>query len=406
MPWLLLNKTGRLYRKFGLTLPPGGDGKKRIWIHALSVGEVISAQPLIEHLKKRFPGQEIVLTVKTDQGMEVARQKLINNVDALYFMPLDFWWSMVRLVKLIRPSVFILIETDIWPGIISYLKKINIKIILVNGRVSPGTFRGYKRLRFYFRKILSDIELFLMQSELDSGRLREVGIPSEKIKTVGNIKFDREWAPMDEKEREDWLKRMKIGSGSKILIAGSTHEGEEKIVLNAYKRLLKKFPGLILILAPRKIDRADTILRLGEALGLSLLKRTDLEKCDSPDFNVLLLNTIGELGRVYGLATVSFVGGSLVPIGGHNLLEPAVFGRPVLYGKYTHNFVLMSELLSDAGGGKIVKDEEDLFNTLKYILSDSNEAKKMGKNAGNFVKANSGAISRVMDYIGGYIASN
>jgi len=385
---------------------PGEPDDKSIWVHALSVGEVISAQPIIESIREKYPEKKVVLTVKTDQGIEVAKRTLAEKVDGIYFLPFDFWWAIAKLVKHINPDIFILVETDIWPGLISHLKNKKIKIILVNGRVSPRTFAGYKKLRFYFKKVLNDIDLLLMQSELDSNRLREVGISPEKIKTVGNMKFDRDWTPMSKEEHDQWIKRLKVKEGAKFFVAGSTHEGEEVIILNVYKKLLEHFPELILILAPRKITRADDIYKMSKSMGLFTLKRTDLEKDNKPDYGVLILDTIGELGRVYGLATISFVGGSMAPIGGHNLLEPAVFGCPVIYGKYMHNFVLMSELLSDSGGGKSVEDEDDLFNTLTQILSNRDISSKMGKNASNFVKTNSGAITRIMDYIGGYIASN
>jgi len=385
---------------------PGEPDDKSIWVHALSVGEVISAQPIIESIREKYPEKKVVHTVKTDQGIEVAKRTLAEKVDGIYFLPFDFWWAIAKLVKHINPDIFILVETDIWPGLISHLKNKKIKIILVNGRVSPRTFAGYKKLRFYFKKVLNDIDLLLMQSELDSNRLREVGISPEKIKTVGNMKFDRDWTPMSKEEHDQWIKRLKVKEGAKFFVAGSTHEGEEVIILNVYKKLLEHFPELILILAPRKITRADDIYKMSKSMGLFTLKRTDLEKDNKPDYGVLILDTIGELGRVYGLATISFVGGSMAPIGGHNLLEPAVFGCPVIYGKYMHNFVLMSELLSDSGGGKSVGDEDDLFNTLTQILSNRDISSKMGKNASNFVKTNSGAITRIMDYIGGYIASN
>ncbi len=405
LPWLFLNKNSRLYTKFAFGLSSGGNDKS-IWIHALSVGEVISVKPLIVSLKEKYPDKKIFLTVKTKHGMEVAKKTLSNKIDGICFLPLDFWWSIAKTVRHINPEIFILVETDIWPGLLHHLKKKEIKIILVNGRVSPRTFKGYKKLSFYFRSILNEIDLLLMQSELDSSRLWEVGVSPEKLKTVGNMKFDRDWTPMTREEHDEWAGKLKIRDGVNIFIAGSTHEGEEEIILRVYKKLLENFPELILILAPRKIDGADDIYKLSISMGLATLKRTDLEKNEDVRYSVLILNTIGELERVYGLGTVSFVGGSMVPIGGHNLLEPAVFGCPVLYGKYMHNFVLMSELLAESGGGRMIKDEEDLFNTLEQLLTRRNISIKMGKNAGNFVKKNSGAVKRIMGLIGGYIASN
>lgn len=406
LPWLLINRKSSLGRKFALTDMPETPAEKAVWIHSLSVGEVISAQPVIESLKEKYPGKKIILTVKTGQGMEIARSRLAQKVDEIYFMPLDFRWSLSRLIASINPEIFILVETDIWPGLISLLKKKGIKIILINGRVSPGTLKGYMRLRFYFRKLLNDIDLLLMQSDLDRNRLIDVGVSPEKMKTAGNIKFDQDWSPMDKDEFSRWTDVLKMEKDRDIIVAGSTHEGEEAIILNAYKKLLERMPGLVLIIAPRKTDRAGNICEMSISMGLSTLKRSDLTGNNNMDYQVLILDTLGELGRIYGLGTVSFVGGSMVPIGGHNLLEPAVFGIPVLYGRYTHNFVLMSELLADAGGGVRVEDEDALFNTFEKILADRELLNKMGENAARFVKENSGAVTRIIDYLEEYIVPN
>ena len=405
-PCIFLGKKDYFARKFALDLPERKKGGKRIWIHALSVGEVLSTRPLIQALKKRYPDKPIVLTVKTVQGMKVAQQEAAGEVDDLFFMPLDYKGAVVRIIKATDPSMFILVETDIWPGIISCLKARGIKIILVNGRVSPRTFRGYKKFRFYFKKILNDIDLLLMQSELDSSRIEAIGISSHKIKTAGNIKFDQEWTPMDDQEHDKWLNLLGISPGFKIFVAGSTHEGEEQPVLKAYKKLLDRHPQLIMIIAPRKLDRVKDIESMSNDFGLRIMKRTELNNNKETGYNVLILDTIGELGRIYGLASISFVGGSFVPIGGHNLLEPASFGCPVLFGKHTHNFVLMSELLLEHNGGKRIDNPDDLYLTMEELLDAPDKSEKMGLNARNFVQANSGAVSRIIDLIGGNIVSN
>ncbi len=250
------------------------------------------------------------------------------------------------------------------------------------------------------------MDLLMMQSDLDSRRIREIGVSPDKVITAGNIKFDREWVSMDREEYNNWMERLCPGTGSKIFVAGSTHEGEDEQVLSVFKRLAEKHTELVLIIAPRKLDRVDAIESMGLDMGLKVIKRTALEKNSRQGYNCLILDTIGELARIYGLASISFVGGSLVPIGGHNLLEPASFGCPVLFGKYTHNFVLMSELLLEHGGGKRIEDAEDLFRTLNDLLSDQAEADKIGRNAKNFAEANSGAVNRIINCIGGDIASS
>lgn len=390
--------------RLGLNLPRDPLRKKSIWIHALSVGEIISAIPLVRSIKLKYPSMPVVFTVKTLQGMEVAIKELKGEVDALIPMPVDFWWPISRIFHYIRPSVLILVEGDIWPGLLSYLQKRDIKVLLVNGRISPRTLRSYRRYRIFVRPMLNKIELFLMQSEVDREKLMETGIPAEKIVNTGNIKFNKHWRPMETEERDYWLKLLNLGSGEMIWVAGSTHEGEEEIILETHKRLKEYFPGLFLIIAPRKTESAGYVYRQCVSKGLEGMMRSHLSvDKEYPSFDVLILDTIGELERVYGLARISFVGGSMVPFGGHNLLEPASFGCPVLFGEYTHNFLLMSELLTEAGGGWIVKDSEDLFLKIKALLSDQELSIRMGSRAMEFVLKNSGAMDRVMAHIGGYI---
>lgn len=406
LPLILLTKGWRISERLGLRIPAVPRKRKSIWIHALSVGEVISALPVIRSIKQQYPLAVIVFTVKTSQGMKIARNELEGEVDLLLPMPLDFWWSICRLIRYIRPSLLILVETDIWPGLIFYLKKRDVKVILINGRVSPRTFRSYKRGRFFIGIVLNAIELCLMQSDLDSNRMVELRISPQKIKTVGNIKFDRSWLPMEEKERNYWLDLLRLKPENRVWVAGSTHDGEDEIVLEIFKRLGGSFPELRLIIAPRKPERAEDIYRVSRLKGLKTLRRTDLGINEGCSYQVLILNTIGELGRVYGLADVSFVGGSMVPVGGHNLLEPAGFGCPVIFGIHTHNFALMSRLLLEAGGGRRVRDAEELYVTINGLLSDPEESDRMALKAKEFVKKNRGAVERVMNHIGGYIEAS
>ncbi|MBW2206157.1 MAG: hypothetical protein JRG79_04545 [Deltaproteobacteria bacterium] len=221
---------------------------------------------------------------------------------------------------------------------------------------------------------------------------------------MGNIKFDRDWAPMDKEERKDWMQALYLVPEDPIWVAGSTHGGEEEIILDVFEKLCPLFPGLRLILAPRRVERATGVHRLCTQRGFKSALRNGLTN-DSGPWDVLVLDTMGELGRIYGIGALSFVGGSLVPIGGHNLLEPASFGRPVLFGPYTHNFVLMSQLLIDAGGGKRVKSGDDLFEHVKGLLSSSGDSENMGRRAKAFVDLNRGALERVMEHINTYLTS-
>ncbi|MBK5101408.1 MAG: 3-deoxy-D-manno-octulosonic acid transferase, partial [Desulfobacteraceae bacterium] len=399
IPIAALTGKKRLQERLALNLPPAAAEAGNIWIHALSVGEVVSAIPLVKTLRLKYPAKDIVFTVTTAKGMSVARNQLGGSVAALLTMPVDFWWCVRQIVNCVRPSVFILVETDIWPGLITHLRRRGIKTILVNGRISPRTFRSYLRFPPFTRMMFERLELCLMQSDLDSERLLQAGIDPHKVRTVGNIKFDHEWVPFGEEERQKWLSLLGLGSEDIVWVAGSTHQGEEETLLTVHKKLKLSFPLLRLILAPRRIEQSGEIHGLAQGMGLKAVLKTELPYKRNRPYDVLILNTLGELGRIYGLGKVSFVGGSLVRIGGHNLLEPASFGCPVLFGPHTHNFVLMSESLVEAGGGWRVKDGNELYEAMETLLGDAAMRTRLGRDAKKFVEKNRGALESVVAYI-------
>jgi len=399
LPLIPFMKGRRFLERTGLILPNDIPGNRNIWIHALSVGEVLSARPLIKAIKQKHPEKEIIFSVTTTQGMKIAREELKDEVKELITMPIDFWFSMRRVMNYINPLIFILIETDLWPGLIQSLKNRGVKTVLINGRVSPQTFKSYRRVRFFTRIMLNSLELCLVQSDLDRDRLLLAGIDPGRVKTIGNIKFDRDRLAMDEKEYKHLIKLLNLEEDNIIWVAGSTHAGEDEIILDVFKKLRISFPLLCLIIAPREIERSNDIYSQSLDRGFKAVLKTELG-VKKKSYEVLILNTIGELGRIYGIAKISFVGGSLVPVGGHNLLEPSSFGCPVLFGHHTHNFVLMSQLLIEVGGGRRVNDGDDLFAVVKELLSDREKAESMGKRAEEFVKRNKGALKQVMDNIG------
>lgn len=404
IPLVPLLRKRRSLERLALILPAASLGNGNIWIHALSVGEVISALPLVKALADKCPGRDIVFSVTTSKGMSIAQKELSGKVKVLLTMPVDFWWCVRRMINYIRPSVFILVETDIWPGLLGYMRKKGIRSILVNGRVSPRTLRSYLRFPFLTRRVFEPFDICLMQSKLDRERLLDVGIrPPEKVVVSGNIKFDRNWAPMNEDERRENLSSLGFESEDLIWVAGSTHQGEEEILIKVFKGLCPHFPRLRLILAPRNIERSGVILDMAQKVGFRTMLRSDLLSVGSGNhrsaYDILILDTLGELGRIYGLGKVSFVGGSMVPIGGHNLLEPASFGCPVVFGPHTHNFVVMAESLEEAGGGSRVQDGSGLFDVMKMLLGDADKRTKMGSLAKRFVENNRGTLERVVSYI-------
>jgi 3-deoxy-D-manno-octulosonic-acid transferase len=402
LPFGAVTRSDRLCQRFALFHLPAPPRRKSVWIHALSVGEVISALPLVRALKQAYPSKDIVITVTTSQGMDIARKEAQAAVRTLLPMPLDFWWSIDRLSRSINPELFIVVETDLWPGLVHHLKQRGIHTLVVNGRISPRTFRSYKRCPPIARMMYQHVDLCFMQADLDAERLLRIGVPPHKVKTIGNIKFDRDWLTMSRDEYGLWLRKLHMSGEDPVWVAGSTHRGEDAIVFDVFQKLFPLFPRLHLVIAPRRLEEVAEIHRLAAAKALRTVLKTDLVAADAP-YDVLILNTLGELGRVYGIATISFVGGSLVPQGGHNPLEPASYGCPVLFGPYTQDFDLVSEMLIEAGGGKRVKDGQELFAVMKELLSDREKAEQMGKRGKGFVEMNRGSLARIMDHLKVYL---
>lgn len=384
---------GRKAERLGIRLPRPIDKVGSIWMHALSVGEVISAIPLIEKLRCLAPSRPILLSVSTEAGMKVAGERLAGSVDRLFYMPLDLWWNWERLISRLKPSIFLLVETDVWPAILRMLNRRNIPCLLINGRISPSTYRNYMRFAFIVRRIFANFSLCMMQSPIDRQRLMDVKVACP-VAVSGNIKFDRRWERLGREERSAWLNLMGYSPDDRVWVAGSTHRGEEEIILEVFFRLRKILPDLRLVLAPRRMEDCVRALDAAEKTGLKAVLRSELPRGDKTG-DLVILDTIGELERIYGIAAVSFVGGSLVPVGGHNLLEPAAHGSAVLFGPDTHNFVEMADMLISAGGGIRVKDGEALFVAMKTLLLNPDSCLEVGRRAEDFVAANNGALSRV-----------
>ena len=396
---LLLSPKGRRFRERICTqLPADPPAQKTLWVHALSVGEVISAQPLLQALKRRFPRKEIVLTVTTVQGMEIARQLVQDDVRCILPMPLDFWWSVNRTLRFINPSLFLLVETDLWPGLLYSLRKRRIDSMMVNGRISPRTHMSYKKFRLLVRPLLNTLGIIMVQTDIDRQRLLDVGIQREKVRTSGNIKFDRHWHPLDSHEFGYWMEVLGLEPEQILWVAGSTHPGEESTVLSVFKNLKDAFPDLRLLIAPRRVERCEEICRKSSEMGFNTTLRTRLSP-PKGGYEVIILDTIGELGRIYGLAKISFVGGSLTPVGGHNILEPARFGHPVLFGPHMHNFEHMSQLMIEAGGGVCVANALELSRVLTDLLKHPERAAVIGQKARAFVETHQGALDRILDHV-------
>lgn len=370
-----------------------------IWFHAVSVGETKAVLPLIKRLKQKHPGVKVVFSTVTATGNAIAAKEGSELFDSLIYFPLDFYWVVNRVARKLKPKVFVVVEKEIWPNILRVLKEKKVPVMVINGSISDRSFQRYRFFGFFFRRIFRNISCFLAQTKNDGGKAAALGMEPPRVVVAGNIKFDidpPDWNPL---EKDTLLKKLNITANDKIIVAGSTHAGEEEIILNVFQRLKQEFSELKLILAPRHPERFDEVERLIPAKGLSVIRRSR-EKDGKHE--VILLDTIGELCNFYSISTIAFVGGTLVDIGGHNLLEPAYYKRPVIYGPYLKSYVEMADMLEREGGGIRVNNGEEFFNQARQLLCDENYRDKAGNAAYSVVLANKGATGKCLKVLEGY----
>jgi len=368
----------------------------RIWVHALSVGEVSSVVPLVRAIRSTYPDGSIIFTATTSSGEHIARQSLADIVDVIGPFPLDLAVSVRRFIAACRPDLFILVETDFWPNLLYCLKEADVPAMLVNGRISRLSFDHYRRFAWLFRPLFDSFTILAMQTEEDRQNMIRIGLQPNKVQTLGNLKYDL--APhgattaRPQAARHDYH----IPEDSPVWIAGSTHAGEEEMVFRVYRRLLADHPHLFLVIAPRNVERGEEIAGLARRLGLSVFKRTEVFVEGA---KVLVLNTLGELSGLYRLADLVFLGGSLVAAGGHNPLEPACFAKPVLFGPHMEDFAEISRDLCMAGGGSEVIDEESLYRQVNHLLESGQARKDMGQKAHALIKTQQGVTARHVERI-------
>lgn len=375
---------------------------KPIWIHALSVGEVVSSVPLVMKLKERFKDKRIVFSASTKTGFEVANKLFKKNVDSIFYFPFDLLFSVKYIAGKIDPAIVIIVESDIWPNFLFEMKKRHIPVVLINARLSNRSFKGYKHFPFISNKLFLSFAKICTQSIEDARRFMLLGIPSNMISTTGNIKFDQPYDPVSEKQIETLKQSMHIYHQpvKKILIAGSTHKGEESILIDAFLRIRKDFADTVLIVVPRNPERARSVLKLCKSAGFSSILMKDIENIGKDKkFDVIVVDAIGILKRLYAIADVAFVGGSFVDLGGHNPLEPSAFSKPVIFGQYMSAFANISQMLVDSGGAVQVENTNSLYETTSDILSDRDKALNMGEKAFRVFNANKGAVDKTLKVI-------
>jgi 3-deoxy-D-manno-octulosonic-acid transferase len=366
--------------------------KEPVWIHAVSVGEVMSIRTLLEELKKIYPHKRFVISTVTPTGNKIARN-IAAASDRVTYLPLDLSFIVRPVIDKIKPSVFILAETELWPNLITCLYQKRIPIIVVNARISDASFKGYLIIRVLLKNILNKIQVFCVQTLRDAERLLRLGLQKNKIQVTGNMKFDVEVFPVL-KDGADLKLKLGISLEDKFFVAGSTHAREEELVLSTYKKLLGDFKHLKLLIAPRHPQRAAEVERLIRSKGWDAIRTSKI--ADRPHKNgdkkaVLVLDTVGELLSIYSIADIVFVGGSFVKKGGHNILEPAMLGKPVLFGPHMFNFRDIVAMFLERQAALMVKDEEELYLKIKDLLDNPHKIESLSQKAKALLEANHGA---------------
>ncbi len=361
-------------------------GKKTIWVHALSLGEVTSAFPLILALRSQLQNVHIVFSSTTSTGSQIAQTRLSKYVDQIIPFPIDLLPVASHYIKKIQPDMFVLVETDFWPNLLHALHRKGIPTLLVNGRISQSSMESYQRFSFFFTPLFQSFTYLCMQAERDKKNMIDLGVDGEKILSLGNLKFDTPLPPTSDSHGDT----IHFPDDHIILIAGSTHEGEEEIILKTFSKLKNDFQ-IFLVIAPRDIARVNEIEQLATSMHLTC----DLRSRPTKRFqDVLLLNTLGELFSFYRNGDIAFVGGSLIPFGGHNPIEPAILGVPVIFGSHMTEFTDISKGLVDAGGAFSVKDENGLYDTFRKLIEEEAMRVNTGKSAFEYVNKHQGVINR------------
>jgi 3-deoxy-D-manno-octulosonic-acid transferase len=397
-PWFLYQAVryrkyiGSVRQRMGL-LPVSFnlDGEPSIWIHAVSVGEALSARAIIPDLRDRYPGLRIYLSTTTLTGQQIART--LHGVDAVFFFPFDLPPFVNRTLRLVRPRLFLMMETEIWPNLLRACRRAGVKTMLVNGRISERSFPRYRAARGFFRRVLEDVDVFCMQGEESARRIVEIGADQARVTVTGSLKFESLESPGAAAGRGAGrvLRYFRVPPDRPVFVAASTLKGEERPVLAAFAEVRRTHPTALLIIAPRKPERFGEAETLARGEGLRVLRRSQLAVDAEPRAEVVVLDSIGELAHLFQVATVVFVGGSLVDHGGHNILEPAVHGKPIVFGPYMQNFAEIAATFLRAQAAIQVAGPAGLTETVVRLTGDSVERARLGAAARALVEANRGA---------------
>ena len=373
-------------------------GKDCVWLHAASVGEIVAASPIVKEFRKKFPQVPVLVSVVTANGYDMAK-RIMKEADSIIFFPLDLPLLSGRVIRQVRPQLFLLVETELWPNFLHNAKKFNIPVMMVNGRISDKSVERYRYLGGILKNMLDTVGTFCMQSAIDAQYIIRLGADPRRVVVTGNTKFDQTYTDITPEEREELLGQLVVKGAYPVIVAGSTHRGEEELLFDAFKQVREHFPQARLIVAPRDTLRAEEVVLLADKYGLTAAKRTVLAENPSDLQQIVVVDTIGELGKIYSVGHIIFVGGSLIAHGGHNILEPAAHGLPIVVGPHMFNFKDSYGLFSERRACLTAYDQKDLAEIFLRILQDEFLREEMCRETLAIIRENQGASRKSVEYM-------
>ncbi|HEY0545364.1 MAG TPA: 3-deoxy-D-manno-octulosonic acid transferase [Pyrinomonadaceae bacterium] len=384
------------------------DGRPVVWLHSVSVGETQAARPLVQELRQRFPNYKLVVSTITLTGQRVAREVFRNEAALVFYFPFDWRWTVRRTLRAINPAVVLIMETELWPGFLRECRRRKIRTAMVNGRLSERSFRRYRLLRSFISRVVCDLDLALMQAEADAARIRALGLAPERVQVTGNIKFDASVDASEQGLTAELRARFALGNERPLIVAASTHAPEERIVIEAFKEASKASAAHAprLLIAPRHPERFAETASLLNNSGLTWSRRSAVTTASDKECDAILLDSIGELRAVYPLAEMVFVGGSIAPVGGHNVLEPAAAGKCIVTGAHTFNFAAIMRVFTKANAlvelPPVTDDEAvaALSTVFSELLADKERRQELAARALSIMKQNRGATERTVEMLG------
>jgi 3-deoxy-D-manno-octulosonic-acid transferase len=362
---------------------------------------VLTARALLPQLRERYPRLRLFLSTTTITGQQIAKTNL-QYVDEVFYFPFDLGFVVSRTLRLVKPRLFIMMETEIWPNLLRACKRAGVKTVLVNGRISSRSYPRYRLGRPFFRRVLGNVDRFCMQSEESARRIVEIGAEPDKVVVTGSLKFDslEVGGHAHDRGRNRVLRYFRISGDRPVIIAASTHKGEDETVLEVFQRIRARLPETLLIIAPRKPERFDDVEQMARRAGWNVARRSELRVDTEPRNDVIVLDAMGELAQLYQVATAVFVGGSLVDQGGHNIIEPAVFGKAIVFGPYMQNFAEIARAFLENEAAIQIRTARELEHTLLGLLNDPVRRASLGAAARALVEANRGAKTKTLAVIG------